>query len=134
MTALLEDLSDLEHVQWSVWAKDVMAKPNLSGLCCTTYDILSQECRKPFLAWAQKTLDIFAKHGEMFENEAHVLDTVARLEFEQWKGWMLYASQNLTEVNIARWTSQIETDYADLSEDDKEKDREYARLVINALN
>jgi hypothetical protein len=134
MSALLEDLSDLEHVQWAVWAQDVMTKPKLEGLCCTGYDDLPDSCREPFLGWAQKVVDIFQKHGQMFENEARVMNTIARLEFQQWKGWMLYASQNLTDDNISRWTRQIETDYADLSEEEKDKDREYARLILDALN
>lgn len=134
MSALIENLSDLEHVQWAAWAQDAIAKPNLEGLCCTDYDDLPDNCRATFLGWAQKFVDIFQKHGQMFENEARVLDTIARLEFQQWKSWMLYASKNLTDENVTRWTRQIDTDYADLSEEEKEKDRKYARLILDALN
>ena len=37
---------------------------------------------------------------------------------------------NLTKENIARWRQQIDTTYQDLTEHEKESDREWARKAI----
>ena len=40
---------------------------------------------------------------------------------------------NLTEENVARWRQQIEMDYQDLSESEKESDRQWARKAIEVV-
>ena len=58
------------------------------------------------------------------------MEKIAPLEHEQWAHWTKYMLDNLTEENIARWRKQIETDYSDLSEEEKESDRVWARKLL----
>lgn len=59
-----------------------------------------------------------------------MLEKLAELEHIQWSHWTKYMLENLTPENIERWKKQIETPYSDLSEKEKESDREWARKVI----
>ena len=59
-----------------------------------------------------------------------IIEKLAAHEHEQWAHWTRYMLDNLTEENIARWRQQIETDYQDLSESEKESDRQWARRAI----
>lgn len=62
-----------------------------------------------------------------------MIEKLAELEHIQWSHWTKYMLENLTPENIERWKRQIETSYADLSEKEKESDREWARKVIEIL-
>ena len=55
-----------------------------------------------------------------------IIERLAAHEHEQWAHWTRYMLDNLTEENIARWRQQIEMDYQDLSESEKESDRQWA--------
>lgn len=59
-----------------------------------------------------------------------IIERLAAHEHEQWAHWTRYMLDNLTEENIARWRQQIEMDYHDLSESEKESDRQWARKAI----
>ena len=59
-----------------------------------------------------------------------IIERLAAHEHEQWAHWTRYMLDNLTEENIARWRQQIATDYQDLSESEKESDRQWARRAI----
>ena len=59
-----------------------------------------------------------------------IIERLAAHEHEQWAHWTRYMLDNLTEENIARWRQQIETDYQDLAESEKESDRQWARKAI----
>ena len=59
-----------------------------------------------------------------------IIERLAAHEHEQWAHWTRYMLDNLTEENIARWRQQIEMDYQDLSESEKESDRQWARKAI----
>ena len=63
-----------------------------------------------------------------------LLEKLADLEHTQWAHWTKYMLDNLTPKNIARWKKQIKTPYEDLSEEDKEKDREWVYKVIDILD
>ena len=72
-----------------------------------------------------------------------LIDALADLSHQQWSGWWLYAFSKGT-VNdqgelifpawaVARWTRQMKTPYADLSEDEKKSDRVEAEKIITLL-
>lgn len=63
-----------------------------------------------------------------------LVEKLAALEHEQWAHWTRYMLDNLTEENIARWRQQIKTDYQDLSEKEKNSDREWAWKVIEVAD
>jgi hypothetical protein len=62
-----------------------------------------------------------------------LIEKLAELEHEQWSHWTRHLLDNLTPENIARWRRQTTTPYADLSEAEKEKDREWARRVLACM-
>lgn len=62
-----------------------------------------------------------------------LLESLAALEHEQWAHWTRYMLDNLTPENVERWRRQIETPYADLSEEEKASDREWAMRVLEVL-
>ena len=59
-----------------------------------------------------------------------MLEELANLEHEQWAHWTRYMLNNLTPENIERWKGQCDTPYSELSEKEKESDREWARKVM----
>jgi len=63
-----------------------------------------------------------------------VLETLAALEHEQWVSWSrsLAATEHLSEARVERW-QRLWVPYADLSEQEKEADREWARRVLEIL-
>ena len=62
-----------------------------------------------------------------------VLDNLAALEHNQWAHWTAYMLDHLTDANIERWKRQLATPYADLSEKEKESDREWARKALSVI-
>ena len=61
---------------------------------------------------------------------SELIERLAAHEHEQWAHWTRYMLENLTKENIARWRQQIDTAYQDLTEHEKESDREWARKAI----
>jgi len=61
------------------------------------------------------------------------LEQLAELEHEQWAHWTKYMLDNLAPENIERWKRQIDTPYSELSEKEKESDRNWARKVIEII-
>ena len=70
-------------------------------------------------------------------------EEVAALEHEQWAGWMKYLFENSVESDdgrieipaslVARWKRQMNTSYADLTENEKESDRAEADKVLRVI-
>jgi hypothetical protein len=69
----------------------------------------------------------------MSEKYKEALDKLADLAHEIWAGWYKYQRDNGNADNIERWNRQSETDYKDLSEEDKEKDRKIARQYLECF-
>lgn len=61
------------------------------------------------------------------------VEALADLEHQQWAHWTRYMLDNLTPENIERWRRQIDTPYSDLTEKEKDSDREWARKSLQAL-
>ena len=57
-------------------------------------------------------------------------EKLASLEHEQWAHCFRYTIENLTPENIERWSKQEHAAYEDLTEEDKDKDREWADKVM----
>jgi hypothetical protein len=55
-----------------------------------------------------------------------LIEQLANLEHHQWAHWTRHMLDNMTDENIARWRRQIDTPYSQLSEDEKNSDREWA--------
>jgi hypothetical protein len=63
-----------------------------------------------------------------------LLEKLSDLEHIQWMSWTKYFLENNTPMNRARWRRQINTPYSELSEKEKESDREWARKVLELIN
>lgn len=61
------------------------------------------------------------------------LEKLAALEHEQWSSWTRHLLENQSEENLARWRRQVETPYLELTEDEKESDRIWAKKALNIL-
>lgn len=64
---------------------------------------------------------------------ADLMERLSALEHDQWAHWTRYMLDNLTQENIERWKRQCDTPYEELSEKEKESDREWARKVLNEV-
>jgi len=60
-------------------------------------------------------------------------EKLAELEHKQWAHWTEYMLENLNLENRERWKVQLRTTYKDLSEKEKESDRDWARKVIKLI-
>lgn len=82
-----------------------------------------------------KRIDIFVTQlkVEVITKE-ELREKLSELEHEQWSHWTKYFLENLTPENISRWSKQIETLYKDLSESEKDSDREWADKVLSIVS
>ena len=64
---------------------------------------------------------------------SNTFEKLAALEHEQWTHWTKHMLDNLTPENIERWRKQIDTPYEELSEEEKESDRKWARKVMSLV-
>ena len=64
---------------------------------------------------------------------APIRERLAALEHEQWAHWTRYLLDHLTPENVERWRRQIDTPYEDLSEPEKQSDREWADRVLELV-
>jgi len=59
-----------------------------------------------------------------------IVESLARLEHEQWSAWTNHFFTEQKPANIQKWRRQARTDYDDLTEPEKELDRVWARKVL----
>ena len=74
---------------------------------------------------------------------SEIREQLAGLEHEQWVGWMNYLFEKSIEREdgsvtipaelVERWKRQINTPYANLSDSEKESDREIADKVLRII-
>lgn len=60
-------------------------------------------------------------------------EALADLVHVIWSDWTRHFFSHQTPENITRWQRQLRTDYLDLSEEEKEKDRVIVRKIINRM-
>jgi len=60
-------------------------------------------------------------------------EELAALEHEQWVRWARHFLAHATPENLARWQRQCETPYDQLTEAEKDRDREWADRVLAIL-
>ena len=63
----------------------------------------------------------------------NLYNELADLEHQQWAHWTKYMLEHLTPENIKRWKKQTEMPYAELSEKEKDSDREWAEKVLKIV-
>jgi len=118
--------------------KDALASPALSA-----YSIMESDL-KDLIAegYLVKDDDLYAqseayRKGAMDRYfvidlpHATLREDLADLEHRQWAHWTRYMLANLTPENIERWKRQTETPYNELTEAEKDKDREWADEVLH---
>ncbi len=75
-------------------------------------EVIAEECHRQWAGWTEHLLSKTTKRlGEHPSDDIHVLDIA----------W------------VERWREQIDTPYADLSEEEKESDRREARKILLKL-
>jgi hypothetical protein len=72
-----------------------------------------------------------------------LMETLATLEHERWSHWQRYLHSQCQSGNdgsltipaelVSHWTEQMSKPYAELSEDEKESDREQVRRYLPAI-
>jgi len=68
-----------------------------------------------------------------------LVEILANVEHERWSKWMRYQFSHGIEATVVsrpaidRWRRQMDTDYADLSEQEKESDRKEARITLQTI-
>lgn len=72
-----------------------------------------------------------------------LIEILAAIEHERWSHWQRFlheqgehradGSITLPAHLVSRWTRQIETPYSELTEKEKESDREQVRKTLSAL-
>ncbi len=62
-----------------------------------------------------------------------ILEELSELEHIQWAKWTKHMLENLTPENVKKWKRQIKTPYTQLSEKEKESDREWARKILKIV-
>ncbi|MFG1892164.1 hypothetical protein ACGFIR_30395 [Micromonospora sp. NPDC049051] len=74
---------------------------------------------------------------------AQVMEQLAAVEHERWSHWQRYLHSQCVPAGdgsliipaalVARWTEQMSTAYADLTEAEKESDREQVRKYLSVI-
>lgn len=85
-----------------------------------------------------------SQDAENFLSTPAALEAVAAVEHERWAHWQRYLHDQCTTLGdgslliparlVTRWTQQIATPYANLSEQEKDSDREQAYEYLKALD
>jgi hypothetical protein len=82
------------------------------------------------------------KQVQIFDNEIEIpeqqLETIASAAHDIWAHWMKYfipkmEAGEFTEEDFEKWKRQMETPYYDLSEEEKNSDRDVAKLYLKNI-
>lgn len=83
------------------------------------------------------------EEAEQDPETAALVEELAAIEHERWAHWQAYLHSRCQVAEdgsliipadlVARWTAQVETEYRDLSEQEKDSDREQVRRYLPRL-
>jgi len=134
---LLEQLSDNAHARWTAWYeanKEVLGtdEQDLYDEMATgkSEDWAEPDLRKYIENWANKDFNAIRDAGFEPEDAFRIISDEI---LDQWQGWYKYQRDNGNEGREKVWAEQAATPYADLSEEDKDKDRREAKKILKAL-
>jgi hypothetical protein len=67
--------------------------------------------------------------------EKEVIEKLAELEHEQWMKWAkdILETEDITEERSKRWKKESFKPYKDLTEEQKDMDREWAKKAYNII-
>ena len=83
------------------------------------------------------TLNLAFDHKKILEcyaEQFQAREKLAELEHEQWAHWTEYMLANMNEENINKWRRQAGTPYDQLSEKEKDSDRNWADKALRLLD
>lgn len=82
---------------------------------------------------ALTALDDLISKAALIEKLEKMLETLADLEHDRWSRWMEYFYENEDDQMHIRWKALMNTPYAELTERQKESDRDEARKTIDTI-
>ena len=70
------------------------------------------------------------------DNKKELIEELAELEHKQWMSWAkdILKTEDITKERADRWKKNSFKSYKDLSEEQKETDREWAEKVLKIIN
>ena len=73
--------------------------------------------------------------SEKMENKKELIEKLAKLEHDQWMLWAkdILKSEDITKERSDRWKKESFKPYKDLTEEQKDMDREWAEKVYNIV-
>lgn len=99
--------------------------------------------RRRGLPDAERDMSTNTNPPQISIDEREAVEVLAAVEHERWSWWMKYlfelttqsaaGTRNIPAWAVERWTRQMNTPYAEISEKEKESDRIEARKTLAAL-
>lgn len=69
----------------------------------------------------------------IYESGLWIVDFIASFMHEQWAHWTDYLLENMDDENEEMWKRKMKTPFKDLTEQEKESDRKWARKMLKHL-
>lgn len=104
--------------------------------------IISLDCKTCEMVYEEEIAEPEYQHGLQVWRESVEIEAIAAQCHEQWAGWTTHLLGKMSISNgqcvlgnvwLERWTRQVQTLYADLTEEEKESDRREARKIVAAI-
>ncbi len=72
----------------------------------------------------------------ILSKKVELIEKLADLEHKQWMYWAkdILKTENITKERAKRWREESFKPYKDLTEEQKDMDREWARKVLEIIN
>ena len=72
----------------------------------------------------------------ILSEKMELIEKLAELEHQQWWDWAknILETEDITEERVKRWKENSFKPYKDLSEEQKDMDREWARKVLKIVD